>query len=156
MQNVWATLGGGGGASQIPTPQGGLRTPKWFYGSTGFVSDRGSGYFVLGIQQGGPMCSGHLFFLHKQLTLQGAVFALLTGVPKGGWGWGGGRLFSLLTTAALRPVLWGNPCTARALRATFRLDSPMKNPHTDPFQTPSKLGHPSYPNAPKFKSLKLP
>ena len=23
-------------------------------------------------------------------------------------------------------------------------------------QTPSKLGHPSYPNAPKFKSLKLP
>ena len=43
-----------------------------------------------------------------------------------------------------------------ALRATFRLDSPLKNPHTDPFQTPSKLGHPSYPNAPKFKSLKLP
>ena len=43
-----------------------------------------------------------------------------------------------------------------ALRATFRLDSAVKNPHTDPFQTPSKLGHPSYPNAPKFKSLKLP
>ena len=43
-----------------------------------------------------------------------------------------------------------------ALRATFRLDFPVKNPHTDPFQTPSKLGHPSYPNAPKFKSLKLP
>ena len=42
-----------------------------------------------------------------------------------------------------------NPCTARALRATFRLDSPVKKPHTDPFQTPSKLGHPSYPNAPK-------
>ena len=51
---------------------------------------------------------------------------------------------------------WGDPCTARALRATFRLDSPMKIPHTDPFQTPSNLGHPSYPNAPKFKSLKLP
>ena len=51
--------------------------------------------------------------------------------------------------------LRGNPCTARALRATFRLDSPVKNPHTDPFQTPSKLGHPSYPNAPKFKSRKL-
>ena len=44
-----------------------------------------------------------------------------------------------------------------ALRATFRLDSPVKHPHTDdPFQTPSKLGHPSYPNAPKFKSLKVP
>ena len=40
----------------------------------------------------------------------------------------------------------GNPCTARASRtlcATFRLDSPVKNPHTNPFQTP-KLGHPSY------------
>ena len=35
--------------------------------------------------------------------------------------------------------------TSRALRATFRLDSLMKNPHTDPFQTSSKLGHPSYP-----------
>ena len=35
----------------------------------------------------------------------------------------------------------GDPCTARAmrtLRATFRLDSPVKNPHTNPFQTPSK------------------
>ena len=32
-----------------------------------------------------------------------------------------------------------------ALHATFRLDSPAKNRHTDPFQTPSKLGHPSYP-----------
>ena len=53
-------------------------------------------------------------------------------------------------------LLWGNPCNARALRATFRLDSPVKNPHTGPFQTPSKLGHPSDPNAPKFKSLKLP
>ena len=55
--------------------------------------------------------------------------------------------------------VWGNPCTARtsrALHATFRLDSPVKKPHTDPFQTPSKLGNPSYPNAPKFKSLKLP
>ena len=40
----------------------------------------------------------------------------------------------------------GRPCTAHALRATFRLDSPVKNPHTDPFQTPSKLGHPSYPS----------
>ena len=43
-----------------------------------------------------------------------------------------------------------------ALRAALRLDSPMKNPHTDTFQTPSKLGHPSYPNAPKFGSPKLP
>ena len=44
-----------------------------------------------------------------------------------------------------------------ALRATFRLDSLVKNPHTDPFQTHSRLlGHPSYPNAPKSKSLKLP
>ena len=52
----------------------------------------------------------------------------------------------------------GNPCTARARRAhcALILDSPMKNPHTDPFQTPSKLGHHSYPNAPKFKSLKVP
>ena len=46
--------------------------------------------------------------------------------------------------------------TSRTLRATFRLDSPMKNPHTDPFQTPLKLGHTSYPNAPKSKSPKLP
>ena len=46
--------------------------------------------------------------------------------------------------------------TSRALRTTFRLDSPVKNPHTDPFQTPSKLGYPSYPNAPRFNSLKLP
>ena len=43
-----------------------------------------------------------------------------------------------------------------ALCATFGLDSPVKNPCTDPFQTPSKLGHPSYPNAPKFRSPKLP
>ena len=48
------------------------------------------------------------------------------------------------------PQLRGNPCTARARRATFRLDSSVKNPHTNPFQTPSKLGHPSYPNAPKL------
>ena len=34
-----------------------------------------------------------------------------------------------------------------ALRATVRLDSPVKNPHTDPFQTPSKLGHPYYPSS---------
>ena len=45
------------------------------------------------------------------------------------------------------------PRTLRAVRATFRLDSPVKNP---PFQTPSKLGHPSYPNAPKSRSLKPP
>ena len=38
----------------------------------------------------------------------------------------------------------------------FRLDSPVKNPDTNPFQTPSKLGHPSYSNAPTFKSLRLP
>ena len=37
-----------------------------------------------------------------------------------------------------------------APRATFTLDSPVKNPHTDSFQTPSKLGHPGYPNAPKI------
>ena len=42
---------------------------------------------------------------------------------------------------------WGNPCTVRALRATFKLDSRVKSPHTDPFQTPSKLGHPSYPSS---------
>ena len=54
--------------------------------------------------------------------------------------------------------LWtcGGTLALPALRATFRLDSPVENPHTDPFQTPSKLGHPSYPNAPKFMSLKLP
>ena len=46
----------------------------------------------------------------------------------------------------------GRPCTARY----FRLDSPVKNPRTDPFQTPSQLGHPSYPNAPKVRSPKLP
>ena len=50
----------------------------------------------------------------------------------------------------------GRPCTTRPLRATFRLDSPMKNPHANPFQTPSKLGHLSSPNAPKFRSPKLP
>ena len=32
-----------------------------------------------------------------------------------------------------------------ALRATnFSLRSPVKNPHTNTFQTPSKLGHPCY------------
>ena len=34
-----------------------------------------------------------------------------------------------------------------ALRATFRLDSPVKKPHASPFQTPSKSGHPSYPSS---------
>ena len=43
-----------------------------------------------------------------------------------------------------------------ALPATFTPDSLVKNPHTDPFQTGSKLGHPNSPNAPKFESLKLP
>ena len=47
-------------------------------------------------------------------------------------------------------VLEGEPLHCAALRATFRLDSHVKNPHTDPFQTPSKLGHSSYPNAPKI------
>ena len=36
---------------------------------------------------------------------------------------------------------------ALALRATFRRDSPPKNPQADPFQTPSKLGHPNYPTS---------
>ena len=34
-----------------------------------------------------------------------------------------------------------------ALRATFRLHFPVKKRHTDPFQTPSKVGHPSYPSS---------
>ena len=39
-----------------------------------------------------------------------------------------------------------------ALRATFRLDSPVKNPHTNPFQTPSELGHPSYPSSRRLRT----
>ena len=31
---------------------GGLRIPKWFYGTIGFVGARGVGDFVLGILQG--------------------------------------------------------------------------------------------------------
>ena len=39
----------------------------------------------------------------------------------------------------------------RATRAAFGLDSPVKNPHTDPFQMPSKLGHPSYPSSRRLR-----
>ena len=46
----------------------------------------------------------------------------------------------------------GNPCTALALCATVRLDCLVKNPHTDPFQTPSKLGHPSYPSSRRLRT----
>ena len=34
-----------------------------------------------------------------------------------------------------------------ALCTTFRLDSLVKNSHTGPFQTHSKLDHPSYPSS---------
>ena len=41
------------------------------------------------------------------------------------------------------------------LHTTFRLHSPVKNPHTDPFQTSSKLGHPSYPSSRRLPSLPI-
>ena len=33
-----------------------LQTPKWLYGTMGFVGTRGAGDFVLGIWQGGIFC----------------------------------------------------------------------------------------------------
>ena len=46
----------------------------------------------------------------------------------------------------------GDPCIARALCATFRLDSPVKKPRTKPFQTPSKLGHRGYPSSGRLRT----
>ena len=49
-------------------------------------------------------------------------------------------------------AIWERPCTELALRATYRPDSPVNNPHTDPFQTSSKLGHPSYPTSRRWRT----
>ena len=46
----------------------------------------------------------------------------------------------------------GNPCTTFAHRTTFRLDSPVQHPLTDPFQIPSKLGHLSYPSSRRLRT----
>ena len=42
------------------------------------------------------------------------------------------------------------------LACPFGLDSPMISPHTEPFQTPSKIGHPNYPSSTQWHYFPFP
>ena len=46
----------------------------------------------------------------------------------------------------------GSLCTARALRATFRLCSPPKSPQANPLEMPLELGDPNCPSSRKLQT----
>ena len=50
------------------------------------------------------------------------------------------------------PRYRGSLCTARALRATFRLCFPPKSPQAHPLETPLELGDPNCPSSRKLQT----